>query len=61
MGRLFGLRKEGIYIIYLIKRNKSDLKIRKKMLTWKIVEAVKASILYIYIDYFMNLIAIDCK
>ena len=43
-------RKEVIYIIYLIKRNKSDLKIRKKMLTWKIVEAAKASVLYIYID-----------
>ena len=50
-GRLFGLRKEGIYIIYLIKRNKSDLKIRKKMLTWKIVGAAEASVLYIYIDY----------
>ena len=37
------------YIIYLIKRNKSDLKIRKKMLTWKIVETVEALVLYIYI------------
>ena len=42
----FGFRiisRKGIWFVkgeymYLIKRNKSDLKIKKKMLMWKIVE-----------------------
>ena len=40
--------EKGEYI-YLRKRNKSNLKIKKKILTWKIVESSKVSVLYIYI------------
>ena len=46
--------EKGEYI-YLRKRNKSDLKI-KKMLMWKIVESSNASIIYIYIDYLFLLV-----
>ena len=39
---------DGEYI-YLIKRKKNQILKLKKMLTWKIVELAKASVIYIYI------------
>ena len=52
-GRVFGLVSE---YIYLIKINKSDLKIKKKILMWKIVERSKALVLYIYIYIYILMI-----
>ena len=51
-GRVFGLTKESIYIKKKGKK-KSNLKILK-MMTWKIVERFKASVLYIYIYIYID-------